>query len=179
MKSRPLLLLPALLLWLAAAPAAALDTGELAALRERALSLVNEARQVEGLAPLEAGDSLAAAAQKHAEDMALRDYYAHASPEGETVRDRFRTEGGSDWQLVAENIATCRRCEPPPDETRVQAFHEGWMDSPPHRENILAPGLTRFGFGIAGTERQTYAVQTFAGPGQPRGLAAGAAAEPL
>lgn len=168
-----------LLLWLAAAPAAALETGDLAALRERALSLVNEARQAAGLEPLEAGAPLAAAAQKHAEDMARRDYYAHASPEGETVRDRYRAEGGSEWRLVAENIATCRRCEPPPDAARVRAFQQGWMDSPPHRENILAPGLTRFGFGIAATQDRTYAVQTFAGPGRPRDLAAGETAEPL
>lgn len=173
---RPIALL---LLWLAAAPAAALETGDLPALRERALALVNEARQAEGLAPLEAGAALAAAAQKHAEDMARRDYYGHASPEGETVRDRYRAEGGSDWRLVAENIATCRRCRPPPDAARVRAFQQGWMDSPPHRENILDPGLTRFGFGIAATAERTYAVQTFAGPGRPRGLAAGESPEAL
>src|SRR5690606_23704915 len=34
------------------------------------------------------------------------------------------------------------------------------------RENILRPGITRFGFGIAaGREGPLYAVQTFAGPG--------------
>jgi uncharacterized protein YkwD len=44
------------------------------------------------------------------------------------------------------------------------------MNSPEHRENILREGLSRFGFGIAANVRGgLYAVQTFAGPGTPRG----------
>ena len=44
------------------------------------------------------------------------------------------------------------------------------MNSPEHRENILREGLTRFGFGMAiDAPGGLYAVQTFAGPGTPRG----------
>ena len=44
------------------------------------------------------------------------------------------------------------------------------MNSPEHRENILRPGLTRFGFGVADdAQKGLFAVQTFAGPGTPRG----------
>lgn len=44
------------------------------------------------------------------------------------------------------------------------------MNSPEHRENILREGLARLGFGIvADAQRGPYAVQTFAGPGTPRG----------
>jgi hypothetical protein len=45
------------------------------------------------------------------------------------------------------------------------------MNSPPHRENILAHGLNAFGFGLSiGPDEGLYAVQTFAGPGVPRSL---------
>jgi hypothetical protein len=45
------------------------------------------------------------------------------------------------------------------------------MNSPEHRENILREGLTRFGFGIVvDAQGGLYAVQTFAGPGTPRGV---------
>ncbi len=157
-----------------AVPAGAQEprTGDLNSLRAEALELVNAARGERKLAPLALTGRLNDAAQSHAEDMLRRDYYAHASPEGETVVDRFRGRGGSRWQLVAENIATCRRCEVPPGAERIRAFQQGWMDSPPHRENILARGLSGFGFGIAGAGDRLYAVQTFAGPGQPRGLGA-------
>ena len=53
------------------------------------------------------------------------------------------------------------------------------MDSPGHRENILRRGLDRFGFGLAVGGRTLYAVQTFAGPGLPRGLAGGEEPVPL
>jgi len=149
-------------------------------LRERALALVNEARGRNGLEPLELGPDLNEAAQAHARDMLERVYYAHVSPEGDTVANRYSEAGGSRWKLVAENIARCLGCGAPPQVPRVEALHEGWMNSPPHRENILARGLGRFGFGIiVGPDQRLYAVQTFAGAGIPRGLQPGEEPRPL
>ncbi|MBV0891739.1 hypothetical protein KTN05_07735 [Paracoccus sp. Z118] len=152
-------------------PAIAQVPGDIAAMREHALALVNESREAEGLNALTLGEDAVEAAQAHADDMFDRDYYAHESPEGETVQDRYIDAGGSPWHLAAENIARCVGC-PPPSETTVGNLHQGWMDSPGHRANILAPGLATFGFGLtSGAEEGLYAVQTFAGPGVPRGLA--------
>ncbi|WP_230534138.1 CAP domain-containing protein [Microvirga roseola] len=145
------------------------ETGDLDALRQKALELVNEERRERGLEPLTLGSALNEAAQEHAEDMLDRNYYAHVSPEGDTVRDRFIEAGGSRWQLAAENIARCEGCGGPPQISRVEELHQGWMNSPEHRENILREGLDRFGFGIVVGENQTlYAVQTFAGAGTSR-----------
>ena len=44
------------------------------------------------------------AAQRHAEDMLARGYFAHESPEGKTVRERAR-DAGYDWRAIGENIA--------------------------------------------------------------------------
>lgn len=143
------------------------------ALRERALSLVNSDRSAHGLPALELSEDLVGAAQAHADDMARRGFYAHESPEGDTVRDRFSEAGGDRWKVVAENIARCIGCPVPPGEERVEAFEEGWMNSPGHRENILGGGLAGFGYGVAFSQDRTYAVQTFAGPGLPRGVEAG------
>lgn len=154
-------------------------TGDLAAVRERALELVNRARGEHGLEPLTSSESLSAAAQDHAEDMLARGYYSHRSPEGADAADRYRAQGGTRWALVAENIASCSPCAGPPGPDRIERLHEGWMDSPGHRENILNAGLSRLGFGIAaGESGPLYAVQVFAGPGAPRG-AAGGTARPL
>lgn len=143
------------------------------ALRERALELVNTARAENELPALEADDVLDEAALAHARDMAERDFYAHESPEGETVRDRFMEAGGSRWKLVAENLARCEGCPTPPGVERVEGFQSGWMDSPGHRANILARGLEGFGFAIVTDDRTTYAVQTFSGPGAPEDLQPG------
>ena len=153
------------LLWGIAAPAMAQETGDLERLRQEALDLTNAARSEEGLTELSPSDVLDQAAQGHAVDMLERGFYSHVTPEGETSFDRFTAAGGSRWAVSGENIATCAGCTTPPDADRVRAFHEGWMQSPGHRENILSEGFDSFGFGIAGEGDEIYAVQTFSGPG--------------
>ncbi|WP_134495913.1 CAP domain-containing protein [Microvirga pakistanensis] len=147
------------------------DTGNLEQLRQRALVLVNKERRERGVETPSEGNMLNTAAQTHAADMLKRSYYSHVSPEGNTVMDRYIEAGGDRWQLTAENIAQCRGCPIPPTVERVESLHQGRMNRPPHRENILWQGLDRFGFGIiAGSDQTLYAVQTFAGPGRPRNL---------
>ncbi|WP_324765481.1 CAP domain-containing protein (plasmid) [Sinorhizobium meliloti] len=151
-------------------PAVAAESGRLAELRAQALSLVNAARKQHGLNPLQSTEILNSAAQAHAEDMLRRNYYSHTSPEGETISDRYRDRGGSRWKKVAENIARCTGCPAVPSASRVAELQQGWMNSPGHRQNILANGLESFGFGIIGESGREFAVQTFAGPGVPVAL---------
>lgn len=165
----PLRFLPALLaLLLPCLVVAETPSSPLEDLRSRALELVNADRAEHGLAPLEPDGALGNAAQVHAEDMVERDYFAHTSPEGGTVMDRYMAAGGSRAVAVAENIGSCGPCPP---EDVVRNLEQGWMNSPPHRANILDPGLERFGFGAAGDKDRFLAVQTFAGPGSgPPGM---------
>ncbi len=151
-------------------PARAEAPGNLEALRQQALELVNQARIERGLSQLKPGHDLDEAAQLHAEDMLRRGYFSHTSPQGGNVQGRYVAAGGSRWELVAENIARCDGCAPPVTNATVEWLQNGWMNSPEHRENILRQGLTRFGFGVAADARKgLYAVQTFAGPGTPPG----------
>lgn len=162
-----------------AVPTAALETGDLEALRMEALEQVNIAREEQGLPPLELTQALNDAAQAHAVDMIEDDYYSHVAPDGTAPMDRFVASGGSQWRVVRENIARCSNCAVPPTTERVEAFQDGWMNSPGHRENILAEGLDSFGFGIAGEGDAVFAVQNFAGPGMPRGLPTGESPVPV
>ena len=162
------------LLLLAAQGLSPADALELDPARDRALALLNADRSEQNLPPLQFDPALNAAAQRHADDMLQRDYYAHTSPEGDDVQDRFVSAGGSRWRLVAENIARCAECGPTLSADIIRRLQRGWMDSPQHRANILRRGIDRFGFGIAVGDRPgLYAVQTFAGPGRPRGLSEG------
>jgi uncharacterized protein YkwD len=132
------------------------------------------------LKPLSLTPELTEAAQSHAADMLRRDYYSHYSPEGESVGDRFKAAGGDPWLLTAENIAKCEGCKPPVGEGYVRQMHDGWMNSPGHRANILRKGLTEFGYGLViGEGNKLYAVQTFAGPGTSQGDDAGVDAKPI
>jgi len=154
-----------------AAPSSAQDG--VTALAERSLALVNQVRAEHGLDPLSLDPTLTEAARVHARDMLRNDFFSHVSPDGRDVVDRFTAAGGSHWLAVAENIAACRQCASEPTADDVERFHDGWMDSEGHRETILAPGYDRYGFAIAAANGRQYAVQTFAGPGTPRGTDGG------
>ncbi|MBX2805304.1 MAG: CAP domain-containing protein [Hyphomicrobiales bacterium] len=139
-------------------------------LRVLALQLVNQERTSRQLPPLTLERKLTQIAQSHADDMLARDYYSHNSPEGMTVSGRYEAVGGDPWLLTAENIAKCDGCKTPIDESYVRQMHEGWMNSPGHRANILRKGLTEFGYGLViGQGKMLYAVQTFSGPGTAQG----------
>ena len=155
-----------------APPAAAQEaTAAAEELGSRALELANAARTKAGLPALAPSAVLDEAARAHAEDMLERGFYDHVTPEGRTARDRYEAAGGAPWAVSGENIARCTGCPTPPGPERVEAFHTGWMQSPGHRENVLSPGYERFGFAVVGAEDETYAVQTFAGPGGQGGEA--------
>jgi uncharacterized protein YkwD len=155
--------LAAALLWPSVATA-----DDLEALRAQALNLVNRSRAAQGLPPLVPDAATQAAAQRHADDMRARHYYAHVSPEGLTHHDRYVAAGGARWRLVAENIFRCPDCGA--SAAAVQQLHQGWMGSAAHRDNILARGMNSFGYGLAAGRGGVTAVQLFAGPGTPAGL---------
>lgn len=175
-----MLRLTVLLALLLSATASAQTVDTMQTLRERSLALVNEARRAEGLESLELEEALNAAARAHARDMLERDYFAHESPGGGTVLDRYLDAGGSTGRVVRENLARCEGCRGRLDLTAVEGMHEGWMNSPGHRANILAEGLTDFGFDVVqNSDGKRYGVQTFAGPGAPRGEVPGGSVEAI
>lgn len=107
-------------------------------LEAQMLELLNAARAEQGLAPLASDPAAAQVARRHSEDMFERGYFSHLTPEGEDPFDRLRA-GRVRFSSAGENIALAR--------TMPQA-HQGLMDSPGHRENILRRSFGRVGIGI-------------------------------
>jgi uncharacterized protein YkwD len=132
---------------------------DLKSVRADMIRRVNGARAAKGLPPLLENPSLDAAAQRHAEDMIRRSYYAHESPEGATVMERVRSVGYA-AAAVGENIAE--------GQSTVAEVFDGWMKSPRHREHILSFTLREIGVGMAfGRNARGYEivwVQDFATP---------------
>lgn len=123
----------------------------------RVLELVNEERRREKLKTLKHDERAERAAEGHAEDMARRQFFAHETPEGVGPGPRVEKAGCKQWGW-AENIAVA---QPTP-----AAVVKAWMDSPPHRANILNPELTHLGVGLARgpfqrQEQAIYWVQVF------------------
>ncbi|MCL4395814.1 MAG: CAP domain-containing protein [Chloroflexi bacterium] len=107
---------------------------------------INHERVTRGLTPFALNADLTKAAQAHADDMARSGNYSHAGSDGSTVFDRVQRSGfgAFSWGLrVGENWAWFR------DAAAAMSF---WMNSEPHRNNILHPLYREFGIGIAPTK---------------------------
>ena len=143
----------------AAAPAAARALAaapreDAAAIRRRMVRVLleetNRNRTAKRLGALTLSADLSAAAQAHAEDMLARDYFAHESPEGESSADRVaRLAARAIVLSVRENILKTEGHEDDEPDVRAIDFIDGWMDSPGHRENLLAGDVSQVGFGVA------------------------------
>jgi len=129
-----------------------------------ALELVNRDRQLNGVSPLIEDPLLSVAAQRHAEDMLIRQFYDHINPDGHNPSDRFKAVGGQTG--AGENISKW-------DQNGaayaylayglVEKLQNGWMYSDGHRANLLNPGYKTFGYGIVISKdgQEMYAVQLF------------------
>jgi len=143
--------------------------------------LVNRERVSRGLKPLAWDGSLATVARTHSQDMAKRGYFGHLSPEGEgfdkrygKARYRCALRVGDTVHLGAENIALGNLYASVTTLKGVKYFNwntegkiartavQGWMASPGHRANILAPYWKREGVGVGvAPDRQVYVTQNF------------------
>lgn len=167
MRQLSLLLLLASLATLASArePPAVSDEPP-AAVQQRVLELVNQARArgrvcgAERFAPapaLQISDALFRAARSHARDMARRNYLEHKSRNGRTPKDRVEAEGYR-LRLTGENIAFG-------PETAAEVV-AGWLGSPGHCANMMDPRFVDMGAAVAkGRKRgHFYWVQEFGKP---------------
>lgn len=120
---------------------------------ERAIhERVNEIRQEHGLDPLQYNEDIAAVAREHSVDMARQDYFAHESPEGEGPADRLEAFFPEHCQKIGENIANVGLRPNDEPEAVAERVVSGWMNSPPHRKNILREGFDEEGIGVAITD---------------------------
>jgi len=147
-----------------ARPLLAPDLGDWRAAGRAVLDLVNEARRrprrcaersFAAAPPLAWSDPLAAAALEHSTDMARRNYFDHVDRFGASVGQRVR-EQGFRWRFVAENIAA--------GQGSPQQVVSGWLASPGHCANLMAPEFTAMGAAYAiqpGSDLEIFWTQVF------------------
>ena len=131
----------AMSLALGAAPAVSCTVpGDLPALRSAVLSGYNLERTRSGLAALRPSPPLEEAAQAHACDLARRQQVSHRSGLFGTLPRRLRRAGYA-YSMANENLAA--------GQTGPAQAMRGWMASPAHRANVLAPAARDLGVGAA------------------------------
>ena len=135
--------------------------------------LINDQRAAHGLAGVTPNPDLRQAALSHSKEMINESYFEHTSPAGVTFMDRIESTGymqGALTWTVGENLVWGTGPLSTP-----QALVTAWMNSPPHRENLLRPSFREIGVAaLAGTPvsqgdwtgatvSSEYGARTFAG----------------
>lgn len=98
------------------------------------LGYVNEVRKQYGLRELEGLELLDSAADVRANE--LLENYSHDRPDGNSYITAIEETDLPEWRAAAENIAYGMN-----SMTTVKEAFDAWMNSPPHRENILNPDV--------------------------------------
>ena len=120
-------------------PAKPITPEELEELRTRIVEAHNTIRTEAKLKKLTLSRKLTAAAQAHAEDMAARRKMTHTGGDGSSSSERVKARGYRYFR-TGENVAA--------GYFSVDRVMKGWMDSPPHKRNILG-GFSEIGVGCA------------------------------
>jgi len=163
-----------MIIWVACLPAAlhaqAADPASNTSLRllpEVSNNIIERTNQFRGqhdLSDLTVDDDLRKAAREFAKFMASTNQYGHQA-DGRTPAGRAR-EAGYEYCSVRENIAYFNSAYNPTQSKLIDTFVEDWIDSPGHRENMLAEYATDTGVAVATDDGMAfYAVQLF---GRPR-----------
>ena len=119
--------------------AATAGLGDRTRVEAEMLARINDVRGRAGLPALASNPLLDRISQEHADDMLLRSYFGHRTPEGLGPSDRARADGYAAG--IGENIVEQRYS--------VQEAVDAWLGSPGHRRNILDPNIREVGLGLA------------------------------
>ena len=111
-------------------------------LEQQLFAEVNRVRAQHHLIPLSRHSDLDRVAAAHSADMAQRGYFSHESPEGKNPVDRIQAADIGGMTLAAENLGHTRESDP------TGAIVRGWLNSPDHRRNLLAPAMNTTGVGV-------------------------------
>jgi uncharacterized protein YkwD len=132
------------------------------AIEARVFEQVNALRERRGVRPLAADAALAQAARDHSCDMARAGRLSHRLAAG-GIAERMKRSGQA-FARVGENIAAV------PGAGTVARAMQSWLESPPHRDNMLRPEFSRSGVGACRTGGAYYLTQIFVEPAESGGL---------
>jgi Cysteine-rich secretory protein family len=121
------------------------------AIAQQLFALANDARVSAGVRPLLWDPALADAAMKHCQRMAVEGPIAHRY-DGEPDLTARAGDAGAHFSLVEENIAV---------GSHLQTIHQGWLDSPKHRANLINPAVDHVGIAVVSSGGILFAVTDF------------------
>lgn len=117
------------------------------------LYLINYDRRKNGLPPLLNHWILSRVSLEHSLKMAEEEILDHDFPAYKSLGERLM-DAGLSYKKAGENIAFSPICA-------IGEVHQGFMESPAHRENILEPDFTHCSVRIVEKDQYLYITQEF------------------
>jgi hypothetical protein len=129
------------------------------------VEMTNAFRAKQKLGAVTANAELTRAARTYAAFLAKSGQFSHTA-DGRQAGDRIASTGYA-WCEVGENLALHIDSRGFESRDLARKSVEGWINSPPHRANLVAPFVTEIGVGVAsapGRDPKFISVQVFARP---------------
>ncbi|MFA6415978.1 MAG: CAP domain-containing protein [Candidatus Paceibacterota bacterium] len=106
---------------------------------KKIVELTNEIRARVGVPPLKESKNLDLAADQKAEDMLMKQYFAHQGPDKKAVEDWLKSAGYK-YLVAGENLAM--------GFSSPEEVVDGWTRSKTHYENMIDPDFSEIGVGM-------------------------------
>lgn len=134
------------------------------------LEMTNQERQARGLTPLVKDEELRNVARAYSDDMLVRRFFDHTTPEGLSFDERIADHYPHRFYVVGENIWSAFGYNPARVKQVAKEIVDSWMTSPGHRANLLSPDYTHLGVGVSARQHSIRATQEFVGKSKTFGL---------
>jgi uncharacterized protein YkwD len=132
-------------------PFCAWPQGTVSSAERDLFALINRDRQAQGLRPLRWDDNLTTAARQHSQEMARHGALSHQFPGEPSLSTRAR-QSGVHYAWLSENV----------DQGHdSRSLNDQWMNSPPHRGNILDKDMDSVGVGVVESRGLLWATADF------------------
>jgi len=125
--------------------------------------MTNQARRAHGLAPLIKDEELRGLARAYSNDMLVRRFFDHTTPDGVSFDARITRHYPHRFYVVGENIWSAFGYNPGNIQNVAKEIMDTWMRSPGHRANLLSADYTHLGVGVSARSHQIWATQEFVG----------------
>ncbi len=138
---------------------------DLPAVEAAVIEMTNAYRRQNKQGEVRANPVLAKAAKAYAAYLAKSGAFSHTA-DGREAGERI-TAAGYSWCTVGENLAMHLDSRGFESRDLAKKSVEGWINSPSHKANLLAPHVTEIGVGVVqapGKDPKFLSVQLFARP---------------
>jgi uncharacterized protein YkwD len=126
-------------------------------------AMTNRARQEHGVPPLLRDAELRRVARAFSDEMLVRKFFSHTTPDGEPFYRRIRSQYPHWARPLGENIWEAYGYEHNSPQRIAKLIMSDWMSSPGHWANILDPEYTHMGVGVSVRGHLIKVTQEFVG----------------